>query len=235
MTINMNELFLPIEWLQEAGHKAYLIGNQSRNAYLGLDPKDQDVDIATSATADEIGVILKKQRVVPIKVNAKFGVVSFEWQKVSYEITTFREDIYDPQFDHIRRTPLEVIFHKSLTKDALRRDFTINAIYWNPKTNRFLDPVKGIRDLDNKILRFIGDPSLRIKEDPVRVLRAVRFKYSLDLKYFSTTKNALVKYGRLVHKLQPSLLKPEFNKIHNLKAYQSAKRDMQSFGVALKV
>ncbi|MEA1909625.1 MAG: hypothetical protein U9M89_01190 [Patescibacteria group bacterium] len=232
---NMQELFLPVMWLQETGHKAYLVGNQSRNAYLGLSSKNQDVDITTSASTSEVEAILKQNRIVPIKVNAKFGVVTFEWKKVEYEVATFREDIYDPQFDHIRRTPLEVIFHKQPTKDAVRRDFTVNAIYWNPKTNRFLDPTKGIKDLDNKILRFIGDPNLRIKEDPVRVLRAVRFKYSLGLKYAPTTKNALVRHGRLVHKLQPSLLKSEFNKIHNLKAYQSAKRDMQSFGVVLIV
>ena len=231
----MNDLFLPVAWLQSAGHKAYLVGNQSRNAYLGLDPSGQDVDIATSASTSQVEKILQKKQVVPIKINAKFGVISFELNNVDYEIITFRKDIYDPQFNHIRRTPLEIVFAKTPSQDAVRRDFTINAIYWNPVNDRFLDPVSGIKDLDNKILKFIGDPVLRIKEDPVRVVRAVRFKHSLDLKYAATTKKALIGYGKLVHKLQPSLLKTEFNKIHELPNYQLARRDMQLFGVALKV
>ena len=231
----MEDRLAPVEWLQEKGYKAYLVGNQSRNAVLRQTFESQDVDIATSALPGETGKLLLKHQIVPSRVDVKFGVVAFVWQNTDYEITTFREDIYDPQFNHIRRTPIEIVFHKDVKLDALRRDFTINAIYWNPKNNNFLDPVGGMKDLENKTLRFIGDPEIRIKEDPLRVLRAVRFKYSLGLKYAAPTLKALTKYGKLVHKLQPSLLKKEFNKIQNLPTYQDAKRDMQNMGVVLKV
>ena len=231
----MEDKFAPVEWLQQKGHRAYLVGNQSRNAVLRQTFEDQDIDIATSALPTETEKILLKHQIVPARVDVKFGVVAFVWQDIDYEITTFREDVYDPQFNHIRRTPIEIIFHKDIKIDALRRDFTINAIYWNPKNNNFLDPVSGIKDLENKTLRFIGDPEIRIKEDPLRVLRAIRFRYSLGLKYTAPTLKALIKYGKLVHKLQPSLLKKEFSKIQNLPDYQEAKRDMQTMGVVLKV
>ena len=231
----MEDRFAPVFWLQDAGYKAYVVGNQSRNAVSGKSYDNQDVDIATSALPKATSKLLMKRQIVPTRADVKFGVVAFLWQGVDYEITTFREDIYDPQFNHIRRTPIEIIFHKDTKVDALRRDFTINAIYWNPKTNHFLDPVEGIKDLENKTLRFIGDPETRIKEDPLRVLRAIRFKYSLGLKYTAATSKALIKYGKLVHKLQPSLLKKEFGKIQNLPDYQDAKRDMQAMGVVLKV
>ena len=227
--------FAPVEWLQEKGYKAYLVGNQSRNAVLGQSLDNQDVDIATSALPKEIEKLLLRKQIVPARADVKFGVVAFLWQNIDYEITTFREDIYDPQFNHIRRTPIEIKFHKDTKLDALRRDFTINAIYWNPKTNHFIDPLDGIKDLENKVLRFIGDPEIRIKEDPLRVLRAIRFKYSLGLRYVPSTWKALTQYGKLVHKLQPSLLKKEFGKIQNLPNYQDAKRDMQEMGVVLKV
>ena len=234
----MNEnRFAPVLWLQEAGYKAYLVGNQSRNAILAQSFERQDIDIATSALPKETERVLLDHNLVPIRVDGKFGVVGFVWQDIDYEITTFREDIYDPQFNHIRRTPIDIIFHKDPTKDASRRDFTINAIYWNPKTNHFTDPLLGKMDLEEKVLRFIGDPEIRIKEDPVRALRAVRFKHSLGLKYHPATWKALVKYGKLVHKLQPSVLKKEFTKIQNLsiKDYQSAKEDMRKMGVVWRI
>jgi len=230
----MEDQFSPVYWLQKASHKAYLVGNQSRNAILEQPTGQQDIDIATSAKLAQVNRLLFKHQIVPTRADVKFGVVAFIWQDTDYEITTFRQDIYDPQFNHIRRTPVEIIFHKDIKADASRRDFTINAIYWNPKHNNFLDPVKGIKDLKNKTLRFIGDPEVRIKEDPLRVLRAIRFKHSLDLKYSPTTLKALLKWGKLVHKLQPSLLKKEFNKIQNLSNYQDAKRDMQKMGIVLR-
>lgn len=233
----MENRFAPVLWLQEANFKAYLVGNQSRNAILGATFENQDIDIATSALPKETERILLDHGLVPIRVDNKFGVVGFVWQNIDYEITTFRQDIYDPQFNHIRRTPIDIIFHKDPAKDALRRDFTMNSIYWNPKTNHFTDPVQGKKDLEDKILKFIGEPEIRIKEDPIRVLRAIRFKHSLGLKYHPATWRALIRQGRLVHKLQPSVLKKEFTKIQNLsiKGYQAAKEDMRKMGIVWRV
>lgn len=227
----MDKRFQPVIWLQEANHKAYLIGNQVRNSLLGNSYDPKDIDIATSALPDEIVSVLRNHSVLPTHIDKKFGVVTFQLQGDEYEMTTFRKDIYDPEFDHIKRAPSKIIFIKDLDQDAIRRDFTINAIYLNPKTGHYLDPVSGKADLASNILRFIGDPEIRIKEDPLRVLRAIRFKNNLNLKYASDTEKALQQLGGLVHKLSTSILKKEFQKIQNLPNYQSARKDMQRFGI----
>lgn len=227
----MDKRFQPVIWLQEANHKAYLIGNQVRNSLLGNKYDPKDIDVVTSALPDEIIKILRNRGVLPTHINKKFGVVTFQLQGDEYEITTFRKDVYDPEFDHIKRVPSQIIFIKDIDQDAMRRDFTINAIYLNPKTGHYLDPVSGKADLASGILRFIGDPEIRIKEDPVRVLRAVRFKNSLDLKYAPDTKKALQQLGGLVHKLSASILKREFQKIQNLPNYQLVRKEMKQFGI----
>lgn len=227
----MDKRFQPVIWLQTAGYKTYLVGNQVRNILLDnrYDPKD--IDIATSALPNEIVAILRSNGVLPTHIDDKFGVVAFQLEGSEYEITTFRKDVYDPNFDHIRRTPREIIFIKDIGEDAERRDFTINAIYLNPKTSQCIDPMFGKKDLEDKILRFIGDPEIRIKEDPVRVLRAIRFKYSLGLQYAPDAYRALLELGKLVHKLSSAILKQEFHKIQNLSNYQLARKEMERFGI----
>ncbi len=227
----MDKRFQPVVWLQEANHKAYLIGNQVRNSLLGNNYDPKDIDIATSALPDQIVKVLRQHGVLPTHTDKQFGVITFQLQGDEYEITTFRQDTYDPKFDHIKRTPTKITFIKDVEQDALRRDFTINAIYLNPKTGHYLDPTSGKTDLTSKTLRFIGDPEIRIKEDPLRILRAIRFKSDLNLKYAPDTKKALSKLGSLIHKLSTPALKREFQKIQNLSNYQLARKDMKSFGV----
>lgn len=228
----MNDLrFQPVIWLQEAGFKAYLIGNQVRSSLLGYSYDPKDVDIATSALPQEVVTVLHRQGVLPTHLNDSFGVVTFQLQGNDYEITTFRRDVYDPQFNHIKRAPAQIIFIKDIKNDALRRDFTINAIYLNPKNGRYLDPLAGRDDLKSGILRFIGEPELRIKEDPLRILRAIRFKHGLKLRYAPDTRRALKKFGSLIHQLPITVLKKEFQKIQNLPNYQLARREMQDFGI----
>ncbi|OGB74206.1 hypothetical protein A2V68_00315 [candidate division Kazan bacterium RBG_13_50_9] len=227
----MDKRFQPVAWLQEAGYKAYLVGNQVRAILAGRSYDPKDIDIATSALPEAVAGILRRHSILPAQLDATFGVVTFELQGNSYEITTFRSDVYDPQFDHIKRKPSRIEFTDDLTTDALRRDFTINAIYLNPVSGHYLDPLSGRADLKNKTLRFIGDPEIRIKEDPLRVLRAIRFKHSLGLHYAPATRVALGKLGRLVHKLSNAILKKEFQKIQNLEGYAAARREMQAWGI----
>ncbi|MBU1083044.1 hypothetical protein KKE14_01220 [Patescibacteria group bacterium] len=230
----MDIRYEPVVWMQTKGAKAYLVGNQSRSRLM-KDSKDlNDIDIATSALPYQVVAVLHRQKIIPTQVNRNFGVVSFKWQGSEYEVTTFRQDIYDAEFDHIKRTPRKIVFTEDLVLDAQRRDFTINAIYFNPKTGKINDPVNGVADLKNKILRFIGDGELRIKEDPVRVLRAVRFKCSLGLKYAPETAKALKKWGHLVHRLSSTNLKKEFQKINTLPNQKAARQELQKFGVVIR-
>jgi len=227
----MDIRFRPIIWLQEAGFKAYLVGNQARNKLLGNNYDPKDIDVATVALPQQVINLLHRHGVVPVRIDDKFGVVTFQLQGSNYEITTFRRDIYNEEFNHIRRVPARIDFIRDIKVDAQRRDFTINAIYFNPKTGQYLDPVNGYRDLQAKTIRFIGDPETRIKEDPLRVLRAIRFKFGLGFKYDFATQRALKKLGSLVHKLSDAILKKEFQKIQNLSNYSLARKEMQSFGI----
>ncbi|OGB74790.1 hypothetical protein A2810_00555 [candidate division Kazan bacterium RIFCSPHIGHO2_01_FULL_49_10] len=223
----MDRRFTPIVWLKDAGYRAYLVGNQTRHKLLGIDYDPKDIDIATPAKPDATVAALRRHGVVPAQVNETFGVVSFAWQDSVYEITTFREDIYDEQFDHIKRAPKQIIFIDDLDQDAHRRDFTINAIYWDPATGRVIDPVGGKADLNAKRIRLIGNADLRLKEDPVRILRAIRFKHDLGFKYDPLTATALKRQAKLIHKLPAALLKREFQKIQALPRYAAAKKEMQ--------
>jgi poly(A) polymerase len=223
----MDRRFTPISWLKDAGYRAYLVGNQTRNKLLGVDYDPKDIDIATDAKPSLMVATLRKQGVVPAHVNETFGVVSFTWEGGTYEIATFREDIYDEQFDHIKRSPRQVVFIVDLEQDALRRDLTINAIYWDPTTGKIFDPVGGRADLSAKLIRIVGDPDLRLKEDPLRILRAIRFKYDLGFKYERLTAAALKRQAKVIHKLPTALLKREFQKIQDLPRYAAARKEMQ--------
>ena len=227
----MDQRFAPISWLKEASHRAYLVGNQSRSKLLGVSYDPKDIDIATDALPDLSAAVVRRHGIIPVHVDDNFGVVSFTWLGNAYEITTFRCDIYDAEFDHIKRAPKQVIFVDSLEQDAARRDFTINAIYWDPATGRILDPVGGRYDLTHKFLRVIGDPDIRFKEDPVRILRAIRFKHDLGLRYDRETRAALKRQAKLIHKMSAQTLKKEFQKIQNLPRYSAARRDMQQLGI----
>lgn len=227
----MDKRFAPLAWLKEADQRAYLVGNQSRNKLLGISYDPKDIDIATDALPLATAAIMRRHGIIPIHVDESFGVVAFSWQGSAYEITTFREDIYDEQFDHIKRTPKQIVFVKDLEQDAARRDFSINAIYWDPVTGHFLDPVDGRQDLEHKILRIIGDPDIRLKEDPIRILRAIRFKNELGLRYDRATSAAIRRQAKLIHKLALPILKKEFQKIQNLPVYQKARKEMQRLGI----
>ncbi|MBN2585319.1 CCA tRNA nucleotidyltransferase [Patescibacteria group bacterium] len=223
----MDRRFDPVSWLKDAGYRAYLVGNQTRNKLLGVNYDPKDIDIATDAKPGMTVAVLRRQGVIPAHTNETFGVVSFTWQGSVYEITTFREDLYDAQFDHIKRVPKQIIFVDDLEQDAKRRDFSINAIYWDPTTGYMADPVGGKADLSDRLIRLIGDADLRLKEDPVRILRAIRFKHGLGFKYDRSTALAIKRQVKLIHKLPTALLKREFQKIQNLPRYATARKEMQ--------
>jgi len=227
----MNQKFQPILWLQQKKFKAYVVGNQSRSQLLGITYDPKDIDIATNAKPSQIVKILRQQGILPSTVDDKFGVIAFNWQDNEYEITTFRQDLYNDQFNHIRRTPSQIKFIEDINLDAKRRDLTINAIYWDPVHNKYIDPENGRADLEKKTIRFIGNPEIRIKEDPIRILRAIRFKFNLGFSYDPATRHALKQFGNLIHKISAVSLKREFYKIQNLSNYHLAKKDMKVFGI----
>ena len=226
------EINTPIFWLQEAGFSAYLVGNQVRDRILNIGTDVSDVDVATNALPDQVISVLQNNNIIPSTVDEKFGVVAFRYNNMTYEVTTFRQDIYTSDFDRVKRYPDAIKFVQVAAEDAPRRDLTINAVYFNPKTGRYLDYFNGLGDIKDKIIRTIGNPSIRFQEDPLRLLRAVRFKHLLDFKYDPATFKAMKKYSHLVKKLSPSVIKKELQKIQDLPGYSSIiKKELQILGL----
>lgn len=173
--------------LTEAGHLCYFAGGCVRDGLLGESVKD--IDLATSASVEEVTSLF--DRVIPL--GKRFGSVVVLYQKdhassIPVEVTTFRED-----GEYIDGRRPSSIIQSSPQMDALRRDFTINGLFYDPKTKEIIDYVGGITDLEKGLLRAIGDPYKRFEEDRLRMLRAVRFMSSFSLSMDPTTQEAIKK------------------------------------------
>jgi poly(A) polymerase len=164
------------ETLQRAGHRAYVVGGAVRDLIAGIDPKDYD--IATDATPDEVRVLFRRARII----GRRFQIVHVMQGAETLEVSTFRaaHDADTLKDEHGR--VLRDNVWGNMEEDAARRDFTVNALYYDPATGQVFDYHHGVRDLQRKTLRMIGDPRARYREDPVRMLRAVRLAAKLDLR-----------------------------------------------------
>jgi tRNA nucleotidyltransferase/poly(A) polymerase len=172
--------------LQSSGFDAYVIGGAVRDMLMNITPKDYD--IVTSATPDEIIELFSGQ--VIKEVGRSFGVVLVD----GIEVATYRMDKYFGLNDK----NCTVEFASSLAEDVSRRDFTINQMAWDPVTGVIIDHCGGIEDLNNKIIRFIGNPFDRIHEDPNRIIRACRLLAKIDGKFDDETFKWLSKYSSYI-------------------------------------
>ncbi len=213
-----------VKKLQGESFEAFLVGGCVRDILLGLEP--EDYDIATNARPEQVEQIFKKS----FAIGKSFGVILIEEEGHHFEIATFRED--GEYLDG--RRPESVDFSDS-KEDALRRDFTINGLFYDPVVSRVIDYVGGKKDLDQKIIQFIGDPDQRINEDFLRILRAIRFKNRFGFNYDSETGKALKRHASLVTQIATERILSELNKILVQKNRGSALRDMYQFGVLSKL
>lgn len=213
-----------IKILKNAGYAAYWAGGCVRDMLLEIQPKD--FDIATSARPEEIKKLLKK--VIP--VGEKYGVVIAEKNNHHFEVATFRSD---SGYSDGRR-PDAVLFTNA-EEDALRRDFTINALFYDPLEDRVFDYVGGMEDLKNKLVRFIGDPHQRILEDHLRIIRAVRFKNTFGFQYHPETFKALKKHAKLASKVSGERLRDELNKMIMHESFSQALCDMEDTGILAEI
>ncbi len=191
-----------IEILKKAGHEAYWAGGCVRDMLLGIKPKD--FDIVTSAKPDEIEDLLEHT----IPIGKKFGVILAIKNDHHFEIATFRSD---SGYSDGRRP--DAVEFTSAEKDASRRDFTINALFYDPMEDKIMDYVNGQKDMDDKLIRFIGDPEERILEDHLRILRAVRFKNNYQMQYHPDTYSAIKKHAALVKNISRERIQDELNKM----------------------
>lgn len=187
-----------VERLHEAGHEAWWVGGCVRDAALGVEVKDYD--IATSARPDEVCGIFPKSDLV----GAHFGVALIVEDGASFDVATYRKD--GKYIDH--RRPTEVSFG-TMEEDARRRDFTVNALYYDPAKQETVDPVGGQSDLDDRVLRAIGEPLERFQEDALRLLRAVRFSVRFGLTIEPATRDALMTSAPMIAEISAERVRDE--------------------------
>jgi poly(A) polymerase len=198
--------------LRQHGYVAYFAGGCVRDALLSIPPKD--IDIATSANPEQVQDLF--QRTVPVGI--QFGVVRVLIDEMDFEVATFRSDgVY---LDG--RRPADVRF-STPKEDAIRRDFTINGMFYDPDSDHLIDYVNGREDLSRKLLRAIGQASKRFAEDRLRMLRAVRFAATLSFEIEAETWSAIKREAREIAIVSPERIRDELLKImvnpHRLRGF----------------
>ena len=192
-----------VEALLDAGYDAWWVGGAVRDMALGSVPTD--IDIGTDARPHDILSLFPGSR----EATSGLGSMLVPWKKRwSFELTTFRED--DEASDG--RHPEAVVFADRV-RDAARRDFTVNAIYFQPISREVYDPYGGLLDLKERLIRFIGEPGIRIRHDALRILRAVRFRALIEGQYHPETYRALQELASLVEHLSGSRQRTELEKM----------------------
>ena len=195
--------------LQKAGFEAFIVGGAVRDLLMGVKPKD--FDVATDATPEEVYKVFRRSRII----GRRFRLVHVLWGQETIEVSTFRGHHMtegDAQTNDSGRIIRDNIFG-NLTEDAARRDFTANALYYNPANEDVLDFHNGVADLKANLLHMIGDPTTRYQEDPVRMLRAVRLSAKLGLKIEKNTEAPIQKLADLLQDVPPSRLFDEMLKL----------------------
>lgn len=192
-----------VEKLTDAGFDTWWVGGGVRDMVLGGFPID--IDIATEALPDQVRALFTN---TVGSTGEQFGSVIVRIRGLNMEVTTFRED--DEVSDG--RHPESVIFGRR-EQDAARRDFTVNALYWHPISRELYDPFGGEDDLQERLIRFIGDPAVRIRHDALRLLRAVRFRAFLNGQYHPDTYRALQEQASLVETLSGNRILRELEKM----------------------
>lgn len=201
-----------IDGLQKAGFEAYIVGGAVRDLLLDRDPKDYDV--ATNATPEQVNRVFRRSRII----GRRFRLVHVMFGDETVEVSTFRgshladSEQSDAKVADTGRILRDNVFG-SQEEDALRRDFTANALYYDPSTEEILDYHNGVADIQAGVLRMIGDPVTRYREDPVRMLRAIRLSAKLGLKVDANTETPIAELVDLLQDVPPSRLFDEMLKL----------------------
>ena len=182
--------------LARHGHKAYLVGGCVRDLLLGRKPKD--FDVATSATPNEIKQLFRNCRII----GRRFRLAHVFFGHKIIEVSTFRANPKEDEEESDLLIRRDNVFGTE-TEDARRRDFTINGLFYDVEREEVIDHVGGLADLEARMIRTIGDPDVRFQEDPVRMLRAIKFAARLGLAIEPATYRALVRWRNEIRKCAP--------------------------------
>ena len=200
-----------IDKLRTAGFDAYLVGGCVRDLLLGKAPKD--FDVATVATPADVRNVFPRVRLV----GRRFRIVHVRMGREIIEVSTFRRAVTDGEDHGPHLSDDGMIIRDNLygtiDQDAFRRDFTVNALYYDPNADVVLDYCEGMADIGSRTLRLIGAPETRFQEDPVRILRAIRFAAKLDLELHPDTEAAIAPMCEMLNAIPPARLFDEFTKL----------------------
>ena len=195
------------EGLQAAGFKAYVVGGAVRDLLIAAEPKD--FDVATNATPEEVRRCFRRSRII----GRRFQIVHVMMGQEVIEVTTFRGQLDEStKKDEHGRVLHDNVFGTQ-AEDAARRDFTANALYYDPATEQIIDYHHGVGDLKARTLRMIGEPRARYREDPVRMLRAVRLAAKLDLAIDPEAKRPIREMAELLENVPAARLFDEMLKL----------------------
>ncbi len=211
--------------LKEAGYSAFIVGGAVRDLLIGRRPKD--FDVATDATPEEVKRVIKRS----IIIGKRFRLVHAIKGSETIEISTFRaNDDAGVQKDEEGRVVADNVYGEQ-SEDATRRDFTINAMYYDPTTEEVYDYHNGIEDIRNKDLRMIGNPAERFREDPVRILRAIRISAKLGFKIDPSIVKEMPKMQHLLQNVPESRLVDEILKMMMSGAAIECIKDLNKYGI----
>lgn len=208
------EVMMVIAVLQGASYEAYLVGGCVRDLCMGIKPKDYD--ITTNATPEQIIALFPKTfyensygTVGVVTCGEELGTICSDETVRIIEVTPYRlESTYSDN-----RHPDEVKWSKNLLDDLGRRDFTVNAMAYNPVTREIVDPYDGRKDIEHKVIRAVGEADTRFNEDALRLMRAVRFMSQLDFDINSVTRESISKNALLLNNVSRERVKDEFVKL----------------------
>lgn len=206
-----------LDTLNNSGYQAYLVGGFVRDYLLGIN--SFDVDIATDALPKDIHNIFNSNK-------SNYGSVNIKIDKYNVDITTFRKDL-----NYVKRKPSTVIYIDNLEEDLKRRDFTINAICMD-KNEKIIDPLDGCSDVRKRIIKIIGDIDLKLQEDPLRIMRAIRFACVLDFNIEKKLYEKIKEYNYLVNDLSKERIKSELEKILLSKNYMKGLKILDEVGIS---
>lgn len=217
--------------LQEAGFRAYIAGGGVRDLLVGREPKD--FDVATNARPEQVKRLFRYCRLV----GRRFRLAHVHVRDEVIEVSTFRANLEDRQEkSHFHQTSedgqvLRDNIYGTPEQDAWRRDFTINALFYNIDDYSIIDYVGGLADVKDKVIRTIGDPEKRMIEDPVRMIRAVRFASMLGFTVEAQTRDTILRQAELITKAAPARMFEEVQKLFFCGHAREVLRQLHDYGL----
>lgn len=210
-----------IELIKKKGYCAYLVGGSSRDLLLSRD--FSDIDLATSAPLSVISSLF----LIENDDGKSMGSLKITHKNCIMEITRFRKEEYHDKSIF----PKVTSFTDSVEEDSCRRDFTINCIYLDPTTRQIIDPCNGLNDLTTYQVRMIGEPSVRIHEDPTRILRGLRIAKKLNFDLEERTNQAFYACAGELKRISNTKFKREIEKFYQELPSEIVKKLLQQYGI----